>query len=161
VSVASVNPKHMDGAVRRKILQHCANNLVRTFLDLPSGYDIALCAKYRRGELIFDFPRGSATVNGEACPEPCTGERYREWLLRELATHRIPVDALRIAKMTARFEVKDNRARHPDGVTFLDAYFSFDCESELTTDEKSYTCRGSHAQAWGCDYHWEKLFGGT
>jgi hypothetical protein len=145
--------------MRRKVIQHFANMLPQRFLDLPEGLDLAVLAREKNGVVELDFLQGTASINGLSKPEMRTGASYREWLLRESEAHGIPAEALLHASMNVAFEVTGIEVKESHGHVFHSATFSFECTSELRTDEKSYICRSSGAKAWGYGHYWEQLYG--
>ena len=116
-------------------------------------------AKQKRGLLEFDFLRGTAFIDGIAQPDMRTASRFAEWLESESERRNIPMHALLSASMAVVFDVTDIEVRESFGHVFCSANFSFDCVSEMRTDEKSYLCRASASKVWSYGDYWQKLFG--
>jgi hypothetical protein len=145
--------------MHRKVIQHFANMLPQRFLDLPEGFDLAILAKERQGIVEFDFLQTTASIDGVPKPEMRTSASFGAWLLREAEAHGIPIEALLHASMNVAFEVTEIEVKESFGHVSHSATFSFECASELRTDERSYACRSSGSKAWGYGYYWEQLFG--
>ena len=60
----------------------------------------------------------------------------------------IPVEGLGAASMQVAFEVTDYSVNDALSHTFRSAVFSFQCTSQIRTDEKNYRGRASGAKAW-------------
>ncbi|MBB5061634.1 hypothetical protein HDF16_006370 [Granulicella aggregans] len=56
-------------------------------------------------------------------------------------------------------EVKDVTVRSPYGRRFASAHFIFECEGEITTDEKTYRGQMRGAKECGFDWYYEQLYG--
>jgi hypothetical protein len=146
--------------LRRKIFQHFANMLPQRFLDLPSGFDLAVFAKHRRGVATFDVLNGRSEIDGTPVADLRTGAEYRAWLAKELAAHRISSSMLVSVELTVAFVVEDIQAKESYGHVFRSANFTFECTSTLRTDEKSYQRHSKGTQAWGFDPpYWTELYG--
>ena len=145
--------------MRRKVIQHFANMFPQKFLDLPEGHDLAILAKEKSGVVEFDFLQGTALIAGVSRPEFRTSTNFRAWLVRESEAHGIPFESLLQASMRVAFEVTGIEVKESFGHVSRSATFSFVCESDLRTDERSYVCRSSGSKAWGYHHYWEKLFG--
>lgn len=129
------------------------------FLDVPSGYDIAVCARYEKGIVRFDFLNGTALLDGKAAPAMRTAQDYREWLESECNRHQIPIASLEEASMRVEFVVSDYNEGQGLLVQLNSAHFYFSCESCVRTDEKSYTSRQDAGKHWGYGWYWEQLYG--
>jgi hypothetical protein len=133
--------------------------LPQRFLGLPDGFDLAILAKERSGVAVFDVLKGTASINDALRPELRTAASYRAWLLSEAEAHGIPIDGIAHALMSVTFEVTGIEVKESFGHVSHNATFTFDCTSELRTDEKSYCCRSSGSKVWGYGHYWEHLFG--
>lgn len=145
--------------MRRKVIQHFANMFPQRFLDLAEGLDLAVLAREKHGVVEFDFLQGTASIGGLSKPEMRTGAVCREWLLKEAEAHDIPADALLHASMNVAFEVTGIDVKESYGHVFRSAHFSFECTSQLRTDEKTYTGHASGAKSWEYGYYWDQLHG--
>jgi hypothetical protein len=146
--------------VRRKVFQHFANMLPQRFLDLPSGFDLAVCAKHRRGVATFNVLNGQSAIDGAPVADLRTGGEYQAWVVKELESHHIAQSALLSAELTVAFVVEDIQVKESFGHVFRSAHFSFECTSTLRTDEKSYACHREGAKPWGFDPpYWTQLYG--
>ena len=70
--------------MRRKVFQHFANMLPQRFLDLPSGFDVAVLAKHRKGVATFNALTGESAIDGTPDADLRTAGEYQSWLLKEL-----------------------------------------------------------------------------
>lgn len=145
--------------MRRKVIQYFANMFPQRFLDLPSGYDLAVLAKAERGRALFDFLGGTSSIDGTSQPNLRTGASYRDWLLKEAASHGIDAGALVHASMEVAFEVTGIEIKESFGHVSHSATFTFQCASEVRTDERSYSCQSVGTKSWGYGWYWEQLFG--
>ena len=73
----------------------------------------------------------------------------KEWLFLQLDKRRIPREAIREALLRVKGIVDDIGIRSSYGHQFADAQFSFDCQSEMKTEEKSYVGRMAGKKNWG------------
>jgi len=145
--------------MRRKVIQHFANMLPQRFQDLPDGFDLAILAREKRGVVEFDFLQGTASIDGVSQPQMRTTASFRAWLMKEAEAHDIPMEALVHASMSVAFEVTGGQVKESFGHVLHSATFSFECASDLRTDEKSYACRTSGSKAWSYGHYWEQLSG--
>jgi hypothetical protein len=145
--------------MRRKVIQHFANMLPQRFLDLPDGFDLAILAKEESGVVVFNVLQGTASINDALRPELRTAASYRAWLFGEAEAHRVPTDGIAHASMSVTFEVTGIEVKESFGHVSHSATFSFDCTSEVRTDERSYRCRSFGSKVWGYGHYWEHLFG--
>jgi hypothetical protein len=134
--------------------------LPQRFLDLPSGFDLAVFAKHRRGSATFDVLNGASAIDGIAVADLRTGAEYRAWLAKELAAHHISSGALVAAELAVSFVVEDIQVKESFGHVFRSAHFTFECTSTLCTDEKSYQHHSKGTRTWGFDPpYWTQLYG--
>jgi hypothetical protein len=146
--------------VRRKVLQHFANMLPQRFLDLPSGFDLAVFANHQKGYALFNVLTGEASIDGAPNVDLRTANEYRAWLEREMVAHRIAQDAFLKAELGISFVVENVQLKESYGNVFRSAQFSFRCESTFHTDEAEYECRRSDVKTWGFDPpYWTQLYG--
>ena len=137
--------------MRRKVLQHFANMLPQRFLDLPSGFDLAVFANHQQGVALFNILNGEASIDGAPNVDLRTAGEYRVWLEREMVNHHIAQDELLKAELGVSFVVENVQVKASYGHQFRSAQFSFHCESNLRTDEAAYECRRSDVKVWGFD----------
>jgi len=146
--------------VRRKVFQHFANMLPQRFLDLPSGFDLAVFAKYRQGVATFNVLNGEANIDGVPDSNLRTGSEYQAWLLKELEAHHVSPDALLSASLVVSFLVENIEIKESYGHVFRSAHFTFRCSSAINTDEKTYEGQSEGSKAWGYDPpYWSQLYG--
>ena len=90
--------------------------------------------------------------NGVSITSFRTCAKFKAWIERELNRHHIPREAILHVGMTVGFLVKDVEEIKVSGqVGFRSAMFSFDCRSEVKTDEKCYTSHSTGENRWGFD----------
>lgn len=146
-------------SMRRKVLQHFANTPPQRLLDLPSGFDLARFARLVSGTLEVDFLRGECRHNSVLTAPFDLCAEHRAWIDREAGRHHIPKEELAGVAMTVAFVVRDAEVKHSYGHVFRSAVFSFDCRSEIRTDERTYAAHQKGEKYWEYDYYWEKLYG--
>jgi len=78
---------------------------------------------------------------------------------RETQQHHIPTEELVRVTMTVDFLVSSAEVKHSFGHNLRSAVFSFDCQSEVQTDEKTYASHQKGQKCWGFYYYWEKMYG--
>lgn len=135
--------------MRRKIFQDFANVFCQHLIDLPSGYDLAAFAQHGSGDYEADILSGECSLDGKPIPKLRTCDEYKEWLFLQLDKNRIPRQAIREALLRIKVVVDKVSIRLSYGHRFADAEFSFDCQSEIKTDEKSYVGRIMGEKKWG------------
>jgi hypothetical protein len=145
--------------MRRKVLQHFANTPPQRLLDLPSGFDLARFARLGTGTLEVDFRSGQCRHGGGLVAAFDLCAEHREWIDREAQRHHISKERLTGVTMTVDFAVSDVEEKHSYGHVYRSALFSFECRSEVRTDEKAYASHQKGQKRWGYDYYWEKLYG--
>jgi hypothetical protein len=134
--------------------------LPQRFLDLPSGFDLAVLAKHRKGVATFNALTGESAIDGTPDANLRTAGEYQSWLLEELESRHIAPTAVLSAELRVFFVVEDIQVKESFGHVFRSAHFSFSCVSVLRTDEKSYECRSDGAKTWGYDPpYWSQLYG--
>lgn len=127
--------------MRRKVFQDFANVFCQRFIDLPSGYDLAAFARHGSGIYLADILSGESSLDGKPIPRLRTCDDYKEWLFVQLDKRGIPHEAIRLAFLRIHVVVDKVRIRSSYGHQSADAQVSFDCQSEINTDEKSYAGR--------------------
>lgn len=133
--------------------------LPQRFLDLPSGFDLAVFVKHRKGIATFNALTGESAIDGLPDANLRTGGEYQSWLLKELESHHIASGSVLSAELRVSFVVEDIQIKESYGHVFRSAHFSFSCVSVLRTDEKTYECRSDGAKAWGYDPpYWSQLY---
>lgn len=145
--------------MRRKVLQDFANLFCQRIIDLPSGYDLASFAHYGSGTYSANILTGDCSLNGKRILSLRTCNDYREWLHVQLEKHGIQKEGIKVVSLQVNVKVDRVNIKSSYGHQFADAHFSFDCRSEIRTDEKSY--RGSMAgeKTWGFDWYYIRLYG--
>jgi len=134
--------------------------LPQRFLDLPSGFDLAVFANHEKGVALFNILTGEAFIDGVPNVDLRTASEYQAWLGKEMANHRIAKDALLKAEFGVSFVVDNMQLKESYGHQFRSAQFSFHCESILRTDEAEYECRRNDVKVWGFDPpYWTQLYG--
>ena len=145
-------------SMRRKVLQHFANTPPQRLLDLPSGFDLARFVRLAAGSLEVDFLSGECRHNGDPIPPFDMCAEHRSWMDQAMQRHHIPKEALVRVAMNLDFVVSDLEVKQSFGNVFRSATFSFDCHSEVQTDQKTYVSHQKGEKLWGYDYYWEKLY---
>ncbi len=147
--------------MRRKVIQDFANVFCQRFVDLPSGYDLATFAYLGSGTVVLDVLTGECSFNGVAIRQLHTCEEDRAWLGEQCHKHNIPLDGIIRAAMTIVVDVTDVVVKRTHRHTFRSACFTFDCQSEIATNEKLYRGRAAGQKVWGFCWYWEQLYGET
>jgi len=145
--------------MRRKILQDFANLFCQKIIDLPSGYDLASFAHHGSGLYSANILTGVCTLNGKPIPPLRTCDEYREWLSVQLSKHRINSEGIKSVGLQIELKVDKVNIKSSHGHQFADAHFSFDCRSQIATDEKSYKGKMAGEKTWGFDWYYIKLYG--
>ena len=145
--------------MRRKVIQDFANVFCQRVIDLPDGYDLASFAYYGSGKYRANILTGDCSYNGSQIPKLRTCDVYREWLYIQLEKHRIQGDKVREAVLQISVAVSEVSLRESYGHRFASAHFSFECQSQIKTDEKSYVGKMNGQKEWGFDWFYEKLYG--
>lgn len=135
--------------MRRKVIQDFANVFCQRILQLPSGYDLASFARYGSGTYELDILTGECRFNSNSIPKLETCRIFKEWLITQLNKHTIPLAHIETATLKIEVKVSQIRVKESFGHVFSFAHFSFDCQSEIRTDEKSYVSRMSGEHPWG------------
>jgi hypothetical protein len=144
--------------MRRKVLQDFANLFCQRIIDLPSGYDLASFAHYGSGTYSADILTGECSLDGRPIPSLRTCDDYKEWLNAQLDKHGIQRDGIKEVSLKIKMKVDNVNIKSSYGHQFADAHFSFDCHSEIRTDEKSYTGNMAGEKTWGFDWYYIRLF---
>jgi len=63
------------------------------------------------------------------------------------------------ATLEVNVTVSEVNLRSSYGHRFASAHFTFECQSEIRTDEKSYVGQMIGNKEWGFDWYYEKLYG--
>lgn len=145
--------------MRRKILQDFANLFCQRLIDLPSGYDLASFAHYGSGTYTANILTGKCSVNDKPIPSLRTCGEYKEWLKAQLDKHGIQQYGVKEASLRIHMMVDKVNIKSSYGHQFADAHFSFDCQSEIRTDEKSYIGKMAGEKTWGFDLYYIRLYG--
>ena len=138
------------------MLQDFANTICQNYIDLNGGSDAAAFACYGSGTALMDLLSGNCTFNGKPIPtlEGCTVAK--DWLNQRFVAHNIAVHEVALAQMSVRVVVSNLKFKRSYGHAFYSGSFNFHCQSEIRTDEKSYSGQMSGDKAWGFmgeDYH--------
>ena len=73
--------------------------------------------------------------------------------------HKILLSDIEKAKLLVSMVVSEIKVEMSSGNVFASANFTFDCRSEIQTDEKSYKSELQNEKAWGFDLYYDKLYG--
>jgi hypothetical protein len=146
--------------MRRKRLQHSADTLCQMFC----GWRLANCYKdlenLGSGTVNIDVLIGSCRFE-EVTIEPLyiAGELHA-WLREDLAEHRIPIESLRHAILTAHLSLVDIAAQPRttavqflgvDGKPVRSGKFhrcEIECESEVATEDAIYRSHARDVEEW-------------
>jgi hypothetical protein len=134
--------------LRRKILQDFANVFCQQFVDLGSGHDVATFVDLGSGKYVLDILSGECSRNGVPIAELKICSHYRTWLSEQVAKHNVPPGLLRVG-LTVDIVVANVTVSSSYGHRFGAADFTFNCRSELRTDEKVYVGELSGSRRWG------------
>jgi hypothetical protein len=145
--------------MRRKVIQEFVNSFCQRVIDLPDGYDLASFAYYGSGTFNANILSGDCAHNGNPIPQLRLCTVFREWMRGQMDKHGIKSDGIREAVMQIKVEVTGVNLRRSFGHRFASAHFSFTCNSEIKTDEKSYVGKMQGEKDWGFDWYYEKLYG--
>ncbi len=145
--------------MRRKVIQDFANVFCQRMIDLPDGYDLASFAHYGSGKYRADILTGECSCNDRPIPKLHTCVVFDEWLRRRLEKHAISRDRIEAATLEVNVTVSEVNLRSSYGHRFASAHFTFECQSEIRTDEKSYVGQMIGNKEWGFDWYYEKLYG--
>jgi hypothetical protein len=145
--------------MRRKVLQDFANLFCQRIIDLPSGYDLASFAHHGSGTYIANILTGACSLNGNPIPSLRICEDYREWLNVQTDKHKIQTEGIKEAILQINVGVDKVNIKSSYRHQFADARFSFDCQSEIKTDEKSYKGKMRGEKTWGFDIYYIRLYG--
>ncbi len=145
--------------MRRKVIQDFANVFCQRFIDLPSGYDLALLVHLGSGVAALDILTGECTFNNVPIRQFAACVENRDWLEKQCHKHNITVAEINKATMTMVAEITNVVVQTSFGYTRRSACFNLNCHSEITTNEKVYEGRCSGEKIWGFGSYWEMLFG--
>ena len=145
--------------MRRKFFQEFVNSFCQRVIDLPSGYDLASFAHFGSGIYIANILTGDCLHDGKPIPQLRLCDIYQQWMHKQLEKHGIQQDGIREAVFQVTVEVKEVKLRSSFRHRFASAHFSFICQSEIKTDEKSYFGQTQGQKEWGFDWYYEKLYG--
>jgi hypothetical protein len=145
--------------MRRKVIQDFANVFCQHVLQVPNGYDLASFVYYGSGKYELNILTGESYRNGELIPKLGTCDDYKKWLQVQLDKHRIPRENILVANLEINVAISQIKARKSYGHEFVSALFSFDCSSEIRTDEAAYLSNASGEKTWGFDWMYNKLYG--
>jgi hypothetical protein len=145
--------------MRRKVLQDFANLFCQRIIDLPSGYDLASFAHYGSGTYMANILSGGCSIDGRRIPSLRVCDEYKEWLNVQLDKHGIQRDGIKEVSLQINVKVDTVNLKSSYGHQFADAHFSFDLQSEIRTDEKSYRGEMAGEKTWGFDLYYVRLYG--
>jgi hypothetical protein len=145
--------------MRRKVIQDFANVFCQRILQLPEGYDLASFVHYGAGTYALNILTGECAYDGKLIPKLRTCDEFKDWLLAQLEKQRIPPESIRRANLSIEVGISRVQVRESYGHQFASAHFSFNCDSEIKTDETSYESRLSGEQDWGFDWYYNQLYG--
>jgi hypothetical protein len=132
--------------VRRKVLQSYANVLCQHFIDLGSGSDARAFSELGSGHYKLDILTGVCTKDGARIPELKVCRHFRLWLMEQIEKDRVP-PGVESAVLAVDLTVANVRAKVPHRLGAAD--FTYQCRSEVRTDEKTYVGILSGARQWG------------
>jgi hypothetical protein len=145
--------------MRRKVIQDFANVFCQRILQLPSGYDIASFVYYGSGTYELNILDGICCFNGNQVPKLRTCDIFKEWLFTQVDKHLIPQDCIEAANLKITVNISNLTVKEAFGHESALAHFSFDCQSEIRTDEKNYTSKMFGEQPWAFDWYYNQLYG--
>jgi hypothetical protein len=134
--------------VRRKVLQSYANVLCQHFIDLGSGFDVEAFCELGSGHYSLDILTGACTKDGAPIRELRVCRHFRQWLTERLAKDRVP-PGVEVALLEVHMTVANVSVRVSYGHRFGAADFTYQCRSEIRTDEKTYVGVQSGGMRWG------------
>ena len=143
--------------MRRKVLQDFANTFCQYYIDMGGCQDAAALAFYGSGTIVIDFLTGDCAFNGQTIPPLKSGAFLKRWLLERFAVHRIAASNIVVAQMTVQAVVSDVQFKVSYGYTFCSAFYEFQCESEIQTDEKSLLGFGTNGRGKSMGFSKERL----
>jgi hypothetical protein len=145
--------------MRRKVIQEFVNSFCQRVIDLPDGYDLASFARYGSGIYRANILTGACSHNKIEIPQLRLCDLYRQWMHKQFERHHIQEEGIRDAVLQMEVSVSEVSVRSSYGHRFASARFSFACECEIKTDEKSYVGKMQGEKVWGFDWYYERLFG--
>jgi hypothetical protein len=145
--------------MRRKVIQDFANVFCQRILQLPEGYDLASFVHYGSGTYVLNILTGECSFNGNPIPKLRTCDAFNEWLFAQLDNHLIPHNDIEAASLKIDVTVSQINVRQSYGHEFASAHFSFNCQSEIRTDGKSYASGMSGEKTWSFDWYYNQLYG--
>ncbi len=145
--------------MRRKIIQHFADVFCQRFIQVPNGYDLATFVHLGSGLYTLDILIGDCTRNSIVISKLNTCSEHKKWLIAQLNKHKILLSDIEKAELWISVVVSEIKVETSFGNVFASANFTFDCRSEIKTDEKSYKSALQNEKAWGFDLYYEKLYG--
>jgi hypothetical protein len=145
--------------MRRKVLQDFANVFCQKFIDLPSGYDLAVFVKLGSGTASLDILTGQCCFGNGSTERLETCLEHRAWWEKQLDKHNIPLSGLEFVTMKIEFRVTDVMIKESYGHNQSHADFWFKCTSEIRTAEASYCGQYEGLKKWGYGYYWQQLYG--
>jgi hypothetical protein len=146
--------------MRRKIIQDFANIFCQKFIQLPSGFDLATFAHFGSGKYYMDILSGESYYNGSKILTLETCKEHKTWLIAQLEKRDFTIDDLEHAHLETEVKVSNIITKQlTTKFSSAFAHFSFNCFSEIRTNEKSYTSKTFHQQNWGFDYYYQQLYG--
>jgi hypothetical protein len=145
--------------MRRKVIQEYVNHFCQKVIDLPAGYDLASFAHYGSGIYWADLLTGSCSHNGNPILRLRLCDEYRQWIKNQLERHGIQEAEILEATIRIKVRMEGLSTRASFGHSFASGHFSFECESLIKTDEKSYLGQMQGEKEWSFDWYYEKLYG--
>ena len=145
--------------MRRKVIQDFANVFCQRILQLPEGYDLASFVHYGSGTYTLNILTGECGFNSKPLLKLRTCDVFKEWLFAQLDKHLIPHNGIKAVNLSIDVTVSEISVKQSYGHEFASAHFSFDCRSEIVTDEKSYVSSMSGEKTWGFDWYYNQLYG--
>jgi hypothetical protein len=140
--------------MRRKVFQDFANVFCQRILQLPEGYDLASFVHYGSGAYDLNILTGECSFNGKQIPMLRSCNVFKEWLFEQLEKRLIAPNVIKLASLKINVTVSQLSVKQSSGHEFASAQFSFDCRSEIATDDKSYACAMSGDHLWGFDWYY-------
>lgn len=84
---------------------------------------------------------------------------YKEWLNSQTANHHFHITDIKTARMSIRASYSQLYVKEVSGYESSGALFQFDCQSQISTDEKIYTSQLIGEKKWEFSYYYNQLYG--
>jgi hypothetical protein len=146
--------------MRRKRLNHAADTFCQIFRGWRLSNSLHTLVKLGSGTLIINAKDGTCTIDGASIETLPIASEVNGWFTEDLAKHRIPETAISVARLTVQLGLstiqgkqRSNPVQHiaPDGKPIREGKFyrlSMQCNSEIATDEATYSAAVSDTVEW-------------